>query len=79
MIASHLKRVINLSLDASILRSLMTGFAVPYLSGSVVLVLVSSEGLDRFLGLFQGRIGRSLTGFFRVTPPSALGKRIERE
>jgi len=69
--------VINLSLDASILLSPMTGFAVPYLSGSVV--LVSSEGLDPFLGLFQGRIGRSLTGFFRVTPPSTFCKRFEQE
>ena len=58
----------------------MQAFQVaPFVLMIVVLVLVSSEGLNRFIGLFQGRIGRALTGFFRVTPPSSLGKPFERE
>jgi general nucleoside transport system permease protein len=44
-----------------------------------VLVLVRSEGLERFLGLLEGRAGKSLAGFLRVTPPSALGRRFEQE
>jgi general nucleoside transport system permease protein len=51
----------------------------PFVLMILVLILVSSEGLDRFLGLFPGRMGRSLAGFFRVTSPSSLGKPFERE
>ena len=69
----------------SLLQSVLPGVptqvfqVAPFVLMILVLVLVSSQGLDRFLGLFPGRIGGSLAGFFRVTPPSALSKRFERE
>jgi len=51
----------------------------PFALMIVVLVFVSSEGLERLVELLPGPLGRSLAGFLRVTPPSGLGKLFERE
>ena len=57
----------------------MQAFQVaPFMLMIVVLVLVSSDLLDRFLGLLPEAVGRSLRGVIQVTPPSALGKPFER-
>ena len=69
----------------SLLQGVLPGIPIqlfqvaPFVLMILVLVLVSSEGLERLLGLFPGRFGKSLAGFFRVTPPSSLGKPFERE
>jgi ABC-type uncharacterized transport system permease subunit len=69
----------------SVLQGVLPGIPIqlfqvaPFVLMILVLVLVSSEGLERLLGLFPGRFGKSLAGFFRVTPPSSLGKPFERE
>jgi len=69
----------------SLLQGVLPGIPIqlfqvaPFVLMILVLVLVSSEGLERFLEFFPGRFGRSLAGFFRVTPPSSLGKPFERE
>jgi simple sugar transport system permease protein len=51
----------------------------PFFLMIAVLTLVNSEGLERLWGLLPDRIGKPLSGFFRVNPPSALGKRFDPE
>jgi ABC-type uncharacterized transport system permease subunit len=51
----------------------------PFVLMIVVLALVGNEKLERLLGLLPGPVGRSLAGFLRLVPPSALGKPFERE
>jgi len=53
--------------------------AAPFALMIVVLLLVSSEGLERFLALFPARVAAALAGLLRVTPPGALGTRFEQE
>ncbi len=53
--------------------------AAPFALMIVVLLLVSSEGLERFLSLFPTRVATPLAGLLRVTPPGALGTRFEQE
>ena len=51
----------------------------PFVFMIVVLALVSNQRLERVVELLPGPIGRSLSGFLRLAPPSGLGKPFERE
>jgi ABC-type uncharacterized transport system permease subunit len=53
--------------------------AAPFALMIVVLLLVSSQGLERFLALFPPPIRRRLSGALRVAPPAALGTAFEQE
>lgn len=50
----------------------------PFILMIVVLVLVSSDALNRLVDLFPESLGRRLRGAIQVNPPSALGRPFER-
>ena len=53
--------------------------AAPFALMILALLLVSSKGVERFLGLFPPPVRRMLAGALRVAPPAALGTRFEQD
>lgn len=53
--------------------------AAPFALMILALLLVSSKGLERFLGIFPPPVRRVLAGALRVAPPAALGTRFEQD
>jgi general nucleoside transport system permease protein len=51
----------------------------PFAFMILVLALVGNEKLEQMAGRLPGPLGRVLTGFWRVSPPSGLGKIFKKE
>jgi general nucleoside transport system permease protein len=51
----------------------------PFTFMILVLTLVNHEGLELMAGRLPGPLGRAITGFFRASPPSGLGRLFKKE